>query len=124
VNAHGKLMSLPYADAMPLYRALKAAGLERCYMAQAAQPVRLDGAPQRFNAPTCRQQVAARRPADPSYRRASVWHARKGGWLHPDECIITLQSVGALQEAALAQYLTAHQVQGRAEAPQAELAKF
>jgi hypothetical protein len=103
VNTVDELIILTYADYMKLRRDLKAAGLDLCYMAQAARPVRLDWSLQLFADPKFLQQVAARRPADSGYRVASVWHAKKGGWLRPDEFIITFHTVGALQEAAFAQ---------------------
>jgi hypothetical protein len=124
VNPADELIILTYADYMKLRRDLKAAGLDLCYMAQAAQPVRLDWTLQLFTDPKFLQQVTARRPADPSYRVAAVWHAKKGGWLRPDEFIITFHTVGALQEAAFAQYLSTHQVQSSPDAPKAKLVKF
>jgi hypothetical protein len=67
--------------------------------------------------------VAQRYPAAANYRIASVWHAKKGGWFRPDEFVITFHTVGALQEAALAQYLTEHHIQSSAEASKARLAR-
>jgi hypothetical protein len=118
------LIILTYADYVRLRRELKAAGLDLCYMAQAGQPVRLDWAPHLFTDPKFLHQVAERRPADPSYRIASVWQAKKGTWLRPDEFVVTFHSVGALQEADLQQYLTAHQVRSSADVLKAKLAKF
>ena len=118
------LIILTYADYVRLRRELKAAGLDLCYMAQSGQPIRLDWSPALFTDPKFLHQVAQRRPADPSYRLASVWHSKKGGWFRPDEFIVTFHSVGTLQEADLQQYLTTHQVRSSADAPTAKLAKF
>ena len=115
---------LTYADYVRLRRDLKAAGLDLCYMAQAGQPIRLDWSPDLFTDPKFLQQVAERRPADPSYRLASVWYSKKGNWFRPDEFSITFHSVGTLQEADLQQYLTTHQVRSSADTPTAKLAKF
>ena len=118
-----ELIVLTYADYATLRRELKAAGLDLCYMAQAAQPIRLEWSARLFGDPKFRQQLAERRPVDPSYRVASVWHAKKGNWWRPDEFIVTFHSVGALQEAAFAQYLSEHQVQSSSEATKAQLVK-
>jgi hypothetical protein len=118
------LIILTYADYIRLRRDLKAAGLDLCYMAQAGQPIRLDWSPTLFTDAKFLQQVAERRPADPSYRLASVWHSKKGGWFRPDEFIVTFYSVGTPQEADLQQYLTTHQVHSSTDVPTAKLAKF
>ena len=118
-----ELIVLTYADYVTLRRELKATGLDLCYMAQAAQPIRLEWSARLFGDPKFRQQLAERRPVDPSYRVASVWHAKKGNWWRPDEFIVTFHSVGALQEAAFAQYLSEHQVQSSSEATKAQLVK-
>lgn len=117
------LIILTYADYMRLRRDLKATGLDLCYMAQSGQPVRLDWSPDLFTDPKFLAEVARRRPADASYRIASVWHARKGNWFRPDEFIVTFHSVSAPQEAALAQYLTEHHVRSSVDIPKAKLAK-
>jgi hypothetical protein len=118
------LIILTYADYARLRRELKAAGLDLCYMAQSGQPIRLDWAPELFTDPKFLQQVAERRPADPSYRLTSVWHSKKASWFRPDEFIVTFHSVGTRQEAALQQYLTTHQIRSSTDAPKAKLAKF
>ena len=124
MNGVDDLIILTYADYTLLRRALKAAGLDLCYMAQAGLPVRLD-----WSADLCAdakflQQVAARRPADPSYRIASVWHSKKGSWLRPDEFIITFHGVSPLKDAALQQYLSEHGVRSSMEALKPKLARF
>lgn len=117
------LIILTYADYLRLRRDLKAAGVDLCYMAQAGQPVRLDWSSELFSDPKFLQQVAERRPADASYRIASVWHAKKGGWLRPDEFIVTFHGVSPRQDAALQQYLAEHSVHSSTEALKQKLAK-
>jgi hypothetical protein len=118
------LIILTYADYVRLRRELQAAGLDLCYMAQSGQPIRLDWSSALFTDPKFLQQVAERRPIDPSYRLVSVWHAKKGNWFRPDEFIITFHSVSIPQEADLQQYLTTHQVRSSVDVPMAKLAKF
>jgi hypothetical protein len=124
VDTREDLIILTYADYVRLRRDLKAAGLDLCYMAQSGQPIRLDWSSDLFTDPKFVQQVAERRPVAPSYRLASVWHSKKGGWFRPDEFIVTFHSVGTLQEADLQQYLTTHQIRSSADAPMTKLAKF
>lgn len=123
MKASAELIILTYADYMQLRRDLKSAGLDLCYMAQMAQPIRLDWSLDLFDDPKFLQQLTARRPADPGYRIASVWHAKKGGWFRPDEFIITFHTVGATQETAFAQYLAERQVQSSTSAPKAKLVR-
>ena len=118
------LIILTYADYVHLRRALKAAGLDLCYTAQAGQPVRLDWSADLCTDPKFLQQVAARRPADPSYRIASVWHSKKGSWLRPDEFIVTFHGVSPLKDAALRQYLSEHGVRSSTDALKPKLARF
>jgi hypothetical protein len=110
VNALDDLIILTYAEYMQLRRALKAAGVDLCYMAQAGQPIRLDWSAELFSDAKFLQQVAQRRPADPSYCIASVRQSKKGSWLRPDEFIVTFHGVTPLKEAALRQYLSEHGV--------------
>lgn len=117
------LVILTYADYVQLRRTLKAAGIDLCYMAQAAQPVRLDWSARLFQDDKFLQQVAERRPADSDYRIASVWHAKKGGWLRPDEFMVTFHGVGALQEAAFMEYLATHPIKSSPEASRARLVR-
>jgi hypothetical protein len=124
VNALDDLIILTYADYRHLRRELKAAGVDLCYMAQAGQPIRLDWSPALFTETKFLQQVAARRPADPSYRIVSVWHTKKGSWLRPDEFIVTFHGVSPLQDAALQQYLTEKQVHSSTEILKPKLVKF
>jgi hypothetical protein len=117
------LIILTYADYVRLRRDLKAAGLDLCYMAQSGQPVRLDWSPDLFTDPTFLAHVAQRRPAEASYRIASVWHAKKGNWFRPDEFMVTFHSVSTPQEATLAQYLAEHHVRSSSDVPKAKLAR-
>lgn len=111
------LIMLTRQDYEQLRHDLKAAGLDLCYMAQAGHPVRLDWTPTLFSDERFLSQVAMRRPTDLSYRIVSVIHTRAGGWLRPDEFVVTFHGVGALQEEALQQYLNAHPVQSSSQPP-------
>lgn len=111
------LIMLTRQDYEQLRRDLKAAGLDLCYMAQAGQPIRLDWTPTLFSDERFLSQVARRRPAALSYPIASVVHTRAGGWLRPDEFVVTFHGVGMLQEEALRQYLSDHQVQNSRQPP-------
>ena len=123
MSSQEDLIVLTQADYAQLRRDLKVTGLDLCYMAEAGRPVRLDWSPALFSDPGFLEQVAERRPADPGYRLASVRHAKKGGWLRPDEFVITFHSVSSLHEAELQQYLVEHQVRSSSEASKAQLAK-
>lgn len=111
------LIILTWQDYEQLRRDLKAAGLDLCYMAQSGHPVRLDWTPTLLSDERFLSQVAQRRPTDLSYCIVSVVHTRAGGWLRPDEFAVTFHGVGALQEEALQQYLSAHQVQSSSQPP-------
>jgi hypothetical protein len=124
VNSRDDLILLTYADYRHLRRELKAAGLDLCYMAQAGQPVRLDWSPEFFSDAKFLQQVAQRRPADRSYRIASVWQSKKGNWLRPDEFIVTFHGVSPMKDAELQQYLTQHGVQSSTAVLKPKLVKF
>jgi len=115
------LILLTQAEYLRLRHDLKAAGLDLCYAAQAAQPIRLDWTANLFTDAKFLQQLEPLRPADHSYRIVSVQHSKKGGWLRPDEFTITFHAVGQLREADLEQYLTAHNVQSSTTTPKAML---
>ena len=123
MTTHDDLIILTQKDYEQLRGDLKEAGLDLCYMAQAGQPVRLDWSQTLFSDARFLAQVAKRRPADLSYRIASVVHTKSGGWLRPDEFVVTFHGVGALQEDLLQQYLSEHQVQSSSDAMQEKLAK-
>lgn len=123
VQEQAELIVLTYADYLRLKRAMKEAGLDLCYMAQAGQPIRLDWSPGLLADAKFLAQVAERRPHDPSYRIVSVWHAKKGGWFRPDEFIVTFHTVGALQQGDLDRYLEEQQVRSSAAAPKEKLVK-
>lgn len=120
---HTHLVVLTYNDYVQLKHALKEAGLDLCYMAQAGQPIRLDWSPDLFTDVKFVEQLVERRPDDPSYRIVSVWQAKQGGWFRPDEFIVTFHTVGALQQEALERYLTEHEVHGSATAPKEQLVR-
>jgi hypothetical protein len=120
-SATAELILLTHAAYLRLKQELKAAGLDLCYAAQAAQPIRLDWSAALFQDPKFLHQVEQRQPADASYRIASVQHSKKGGWFRPDEFTITFHAVSTVREADLQQYLSDHQVRSSAEAPKAML---
>jgi hypothetical protein len=117
VTSDNHLIILTRQDYEQLRRDLKAAGLDLCYMAQAGQPIRLDWTPDLLSEERFLSQVARRRPTDLSYPIASVVHTRAGGWLRPDEFMVTFHGVGVLQEEALRQYLSDHHVQSSQQPP-------
>ncbi|GIX48290.1 MAG: hypothetical protein KatS3mg131_2501 [Candidatus Tectimicrobiota bacterium] len=123
MQATDDLIVLTYADYLRLRRELKEAGLDLCYMAQAGRPIRLDWSPDLFSDAKFRQELAARRPPDPCYRIVSVWLARKGNWLRPDEFTVTFHAVSPIHDAALEKYLAEHQVRSSAEATWEKLLK-
>lgn len=123
MTTHKDLIILTHADYTRLRRELKTIGLDLCYMAQAGRPVRLDWSPNLLTDAKFLAQVAERRPADQSYRIVSVQHTKKGGWLRPDEFILTFHSTGVRQEADLQRYLAEHQVRSSPDAPKAKLVK-
>jgi|Tabmets5t2r1_1033131.scaffolds.fasta_scaffold224948_1 hypothetical protein len=120
-SATAELILLTHAAYLRLKHDLKAAGLDLCYAAQAAQPIRLDWSAALFQDAKFLQQVEQRRPADASYRIASVQYTKKGGWFRPDEFTITFHAVSSVREADLQQYLRDHQVRSSTEAPKALL---
>jgi hypothetical protein len=120
-SATEELILLTHAAYLRLKRDLKAAGLDLCYAAQAAQPIRLDWSDALFQDLKFLQQMQQRRPADTSYRLASVQHTKKGGWFRPDEFTLTFHAVSSVRDADLQQYLYDHQVQSSTETPKAML---
>ncbi len=117
------LIILTYADYLQLRRDLKANGIDLCYAAQAGRPIRLDWSPDLFTDPVFLEEVAERRPQGSSFRIVSVVHTKKGSWFRPDEFAVTFHGTGALQEAALDQYLSEHQVQSSRNALKARLTR-
>ena len=109
------LIILTDADYRRLRRELKEAGLDLCYMAQADRPVRLKWSPDLFRRVDFLQNLAQRRPSDPSYRVASVSLLKKATWFQPDQFAITFHAVGDLHDADLDKYLAEHNVQSSVE---------
>ncbi|MGQ4807631.1 hypothetical protein NKDENANG_00986 [Candidatus Entotheonellaceae bacterium PAL068K] len=122
MSPQNDLILLTQTDYIRLRRDLKAAGMDLCYKAQAGKPIRLDWSSDLFSNATFLMQVARQRPADPSYRIASVWHAKPKGWFRPDAFIVTFHSVSDLKDAELQQYLTEHEVRSSTDVPKANLA--
>jgi hypothetical protein len=123
VNTTEDLIILTYVDYIRLKRDLKAAGLDLCYASQASEPVRLDWSLDVLRQDDFLRQVAQRRPADPSYRVASVWLVKKGNWFRPDQFAVTFHAVSVARHAELQHYLATHEVHSSTEAPRAMLAK-
>jgi hypothetical protein len=109
------LIILTDADYRHLRRDLKEAGLDLCYMAQADRPVRLKWSPDLFRRVDFLQNLAQRRPNDPSCRVASVSLLKKATWFQPDQFAITFHAVGDLHDADLDKYLAEHNVQSSVE---------
>ncbi len=121
VDTEQDLIILTYVDYVRLRRELKAAGFDLCYMAQMEQPVRLDWSPNLIRDPEFLQQIAQRRPTDPSFRVAAVRLIKKGNWFRPDQYAVTFHAVGVMRDAEFQHYLTEHQVQSSADASRALL---
>lgn len=115
------LIILTYADYLRLKRDLKAAGIDLCYSAEISQPIRLDWALDLFRQEDFLRQIAQRRPADATYRLASVRLSKKGNWFRPDHYAVAFHTVGVQQETSLQQYLAEHKVQSSAETPRGKL---
>ena len=123
MNTPTNLIILTDADYRRLRRELKEAGLDLCYLAQSDQPVRLKWSADLFQRADFLQHLAQRRPADPSYRVASVSLLKKATWFQPDQFAVTFHTVGDLQVAELEKYLTEHDVQSSAETSRDMLAR-
>jgi hypothetical protein len=115
------LIVLTHAEFVRVKQDVKEAGIDLCYTAETGEPVRLDWSPQLIQDPLFQEQLARHRPADDSFRIASVRHTKKGGWFRPDQFKVTFHAVSALQEDALQQYLAAHNIQSSSQAPKAML---
>ena len=115
------LIILTQADYIRLKQDLKEAGLDLCYVAQAGQPIRLDWSPKLFSEDKFLEQLAQRRPDDPTYRIASVQHLKKRGWFRPDEFGLAFHAVSPPRDAELQQYLSDNNVQSSPDADKAKL---
>ena len=121
MSAMQDLIILTYADYLRLKRETKEVGLDLCYTAEISQPVRLDWSLDLFRQEDFLRQMAQRRPADSTYRLASVRLIKKGNWFRPDHYAVAFHAVGALQDAVFQQYLHEHNIHSSAEAPRAKL---
>jgi hypothetical protein len=121
VDTEQDLIILTYVDYIRLRRELKAAGFDLCYTAQVEQPVRLDWSPNLIQDPEFLQQIAQRRPADPSFRIAAVRLIKKGSWFRPDQYAVTFHAVGALRDAEFQRYLDEHHIQSSTDVSRALL---
>jgi cytochrome c oxidase subunit 4 len=102
------LTVLSHEDYTDLRRTLKAANIDLCYTVQSARPVYARWSPERIHDAALRRQIARRRPADPSYRLASVQVDKAGNRLRPDRLIITFHAVSSQQDNMFAQHLETH----------------
>ncbi len=114
---------LTYVDYLRLKRDLKEVGVDLCYTAQTSQPVRLKWHPLLFEKEAFVEHVAQRRPADRSYRIASVVHVKKATWLQSDQFVVAFHAVSRRQEADLERYLSDHHVQSSHDAARELLEK-
>jgi hypothetical protein len=122
VDTEQDLIILTYVDYVRLRRELKAAGFDLCYTAHVEQPVRLDWSPDLMHDPEFLRQIAQRRPADPSFRIATVRLIKKGNWFRPDQYAVTFHAVGALRDAEFQHYLAEHHIQSSTDVSRALLA--
>lgn len=102
------LIILSHDEYVTLRQSLKAAGIDLCYSAASARPLRRRWTPEQVHEDVFRQAIAARRPADGSFRIAAVEVTKPGNRVWPDQLAVTFHAVSERQEAALQQYLTAH----------------
>lgn len=96
------LIVLSHEAFVQLKRELKAAGLDVCYSAESVRPIRMRWTPARLTDAAFLQQVGQRRPADPSYRLASVRCLTPGKRLWPAQLTVTFHAVSPVHDAALA----------------------
>ncbi len=115
------LIVLTHAEFVRLKQDVKDAGIDLCYTAESGEPIRLDWSLQLIQDPLFQEQVERHRPADASFRIASVRHTKKGGWFRPDQFKLTFHAAGALQEEALQKFLAEHNIQSSAQTPKAML---
>jgi hypothetical protein len=116
-----ELIILTHAEFVRLKQDVKAAGIDLCYTAEAGEPIRLDWSLNLIQDPVFLEALERRRPADASFRIASVRHTKKGGWFRPDQFKVTFHAASPLQEEALQQYLAEHHVQSSLQTPKAML---
>jgi cytochrome c oxidase subunit 4 len=109
------LLVLSHEDFTELRGELKSAGLDVCYTTQAVRPIHRRWPSEGVHDAALQQQVARRRPADASYRLASVQCTRPGNWFRPDRLSVTFHAVGATQDRALQEYLAAHPMYRQAQ---------
>lgn len=123
MKATDDLIILTYADYTRLRQDLAEAGLDLCYMAQAAQPVRYKWSQELLQAPDFLRQVAQRRPAGLDCRIVSVWQSKKATWFQPEQFTVTFHGVRRRQEQELVRYLDEHHIQGSTQARREMLQK-
>lgn len=111
------LIILTHAEFVRLKQDVKEAGIDLCYTAETGEPIRLDWSLNLIQAPEFQEQLERRWPADASFRIVSVRHIKKGGWFRPDQFKLTFHAAGALQEDALQQYLSEHNIQSSTQTP-------
>ena len=104
------LIVLSHEDYLSLKCELKEVGLDVCYTAQSVRPIRMRWSPERVYDTALLQQVAKRRPADASFRLASIQCTTPSSWLWPAQLTVTFHAVSPRQDAAFQQYLATHQL--------------
>jgi cytochrome c oxidase subunit 4 len=104
------LIILSHDDYTALRQSLKATGVDLCYSASSARPLRMRWTPDRLREQTFREAIAERRPADASFRIASIDVTKPGNRLWPEQLGVTFHAASEAQEAALQQYLTSNRI--------------
>jgi cytochrome c oxidase subunit 4 len=103
-----ELAVLSQEEFTTLKTSLKAKGLDLCYSAPSARPIRMRWSPERLHDAKLLAKVTQRRPKDPSYRIASVAVTDPGNWLRPARLGVTFYAASAVQDDALGRYLQTH----------------
>ena len=105
-----ELTILSQEEFTDLKMALKANGIDLCYIAPSARPIRLRSSPEGLHDAKLLAKVTQRRPKDPSYRIATVAAPDSGTRLRPARFDVTFYAASAVQDDALEQYLQTHPI--------------
>ena len=95
---------------------LKDAGLDLCYSARSARPLRRRWGTDRTRPVDKREdafglEVTQRRPSDPAFRIATVEVVKPGNWLFPPQFSVTFHAASAEHDEAVQRYLATHHIQ-------------
>jgi len=104
------LLILSHDEYINLRQSLKEIDVDLCYSASSARPLRMRWAHERAHEEKFRQAIAERRPADDSFRIASVEVTKPGNHWWPDQLAVTFYAVSDVHEGALQKYLTVQRV--------------